>query len=50
MIRGFRAWTRAHRIRGAAWTLSVLWVGIGAAASGYVFLVSTKTVLYPVGL
>lgn len=47
MIRGFRSWTRAHRIRGAAWTLSVLWVGIGAAASGYVFLVSTKTVLDP---
>lgn len=30
-----------------AWTLSVLWVGIGTAASGYVFLVSTRTVLDP---
>lgn len=29
------------------WVLSVLWVGIGAAASGYVFLVSTQTVLDP---
>jgi len=47
VIRGFRSWTRARRIRGAAWTLSVLWVGIGAAASGYVFLVSTKTILDP---
>jgi hypothetical protein len=28
-----------------AWTLSVLWAGIGAGASGYVFFVSTKTVL-----
>ena len=35
------------QIGGAAWSLSVLWVGIGAAASGYVFLVSTKTVLDP---
>jgi hypothetical protein len=47
VLRGFRSWARAHRIRGAAWTLSVLWVGIGAVASGYVFLVSTKTVLDP---
>jgi hypothetical protein len=47
MIRRFRSWTRAHRVRGAAWTLSVLWVGIGAAASGYVFFVSTRTVLDP---
>lgn len=29
------------------WVLSVLWVGIGAAASGYIFLVSTQTVLDP---
>ena len=47
MIRGFRSPARAHRIRGAAWTLSVLWAGIGAVASGYVFFVSTKTVLDP---
>jgi hypothetical protein len=47
VLRGFWSWTRAHRIRGAAWTLSVVWVGIGAATSGYVFFVSTKTVLDP---
>ena len=47
MIRRCRSWTRAHRVGGAAWTLSVLWVGIGAAASGYVFFVSTRTVLDP---
>lgn len=47
MIRRCRSWTRAHRVGGAAWTLSVLWVGIGAAASGYVFFLSTRTVLDP---
>ena len=47
MIRRCRSWTRAHRVGGAAWTLSVLWVGIGAAASGCVFFVSTRTVLDP---
>ena len=47
MIRRCRSWTGAHRVGGAAWTLSVLWVGIGAAASGYVFFVSTRTVLDP---
>jgi hypothetical protein len=47
VIRRCRSWTRAHRVGGAAWTLSILWVGIGAAASGYVFFVSTRTVLDP---
>jgi hypothetical protein len=47
VIRRCRSWTGAHRVGGAAWTLSVLWVGIGAAASGYVFFVSTRTVLDP---
>ena len=38
MIRRFRSWAKAHRVGGMVWVLSVLWVGIGAAASGYVFL------------
>lgn len=47
MIRRFRSWAKAHRVGGMVWVLSVLWVGIGAAASGYIFLVSTQTVLDP---
>jgi hypothetical protein len=47
VIRRFRSWVKTHRVKGTAWTLSVLWVGIGAAASGYVFLVSTRTFLDP---
>src|SRR5271154_6486679 len=37
----------ARRAGGVVWVLPVLWAGIGAAASGYVFLVSTRTVLDP---
>jgi hypothetical protein len=37
----------ARKVTGTAWTLSVVWVGIGATASGYVFFVSTRTLLDP---
>jgi hypothetical protein len=47
VIGRFRSWAKADRVGGVVWVLSVLWVGIGAAASGYVFLVSTQTVLDP---
>lgn len=43
----YRSWARAHQVSGVAWTLSVLWVGIGVASSGYVFFVSTRTILDP---
>jgi hypothetical protein len=35
------------RVRGRAWLLSILWVGLGAAESGYVFLVSTQPPAFP---
>jgi hypothetical protein len=47
VIRPFRSWTRAYGVRGAAWSLPVLWAGIGAASSAYVFFVSTRTILDP---
>jgi hypothetical protein len=47
VIRRFGSRVGTDTVRGAAWTLSVLWAGIGAAAGGYVFLVSTRTVLDP---
>ena len=39
--------TRNRQVAEAALRPWALWVGIGAAASGYVFLVSTKTILDP---
>jgi hypothetical protein len=30
------------RVRGWVWSLSILWVGIGAAGAGYFFLASTQ--------
>jgi hypothetical protein len=35
------------RVRGWAWWLSILWVGLGAAGSGYLFLVSTQPPAIP---
>jgi hypothetical protein len=35
------------RVRGWAWWLSILWVGLGAAGAGYIFFLSTHLPAIP---
>ncbi len=44
MIRRYRFRMKLHGLAGWAWWLAMLWVGIGAAASGFIFLSSTQPV------
>jgi hypothetical protein len=42
VIRWLRLRVKAHRIGGRVWWLSILWVVLGAAITGYTFFVTTR--------
>jgi hypothetical protein len=44
VIRRYRFWIDLHGPDGWAWWLAMVWAGIGAAASGFIFVSSTQPV------
>jgi uncharacterized membrane protein YhaH (DUF805 family) len=47
VIKRLRSWMMAHRVGGLGWWLSILWVGLGAAGSSYIFFLSTHLPAIP---
>jgi hypothetical protein len=45
VIRRYLFWMKPRGIGSRVWWLSMLWAGIGAAASGFIFLSSTQPVI-----
>ena len=44
MIKRFRSWIKAHRVGGPGWWLLVPWAGLGAAGTGYLFVLSAQRI------
>jgi hypothetical protein len=40
----FRFWIVPHKVGRWVWLLSMVWIGIGAAASGFIFISSTQPI------